>query len=74
MKKNFFLSKTVDALSEKQIKDLNTIFGGAVDIPIEIYYPTGGGGPRCPDGFYWHDGLGRCLEIGTVPYKDVSVR
>jgi len=69
MKKNFFLHKTVDALSEKQIKDLNAIFGGAQDEPMDPYIPTGGGGPRCPDGYYWHTGLGRCLKEGTLPVR-----
>lgn len=72
MKKKFFLNKTVDALSEKQIEDLDKIFGGAQDIPDETHIPTGGGGPRCPDGYYWHDGVGRCLRIGTYPEKKAT--
>lgn len=67
MKKKFFLHKTVDALTEKQVDDLNNIFGGIKDIPVDIYYPTGGGGPHCPDGFYWHEGVQRCIKNGTYP-------
>lgn len=67
MKKKFFLHKTMDALSEKQVKDLNQIFGGLKDVPVDIHYPTGGGGPRCPDGYYWHEGVSRCLKNGTYP-------
>lgn len=66
MNKKFFLSKTVDALSDKQVKDLNNVFGGLRDIPVEIYYPTIAA-PRCPDGFYWHDGVSRCIKDGTYP-------
>ncbi|MFK7749109.1 MAG: hypothetical protein AB8B65_12010 [Kordia sp.] len=79
MKKKFFLNKTVDALSEKQLKDLNTVFGGlatrgeeAAGVPWDddiIHYPTGGGGPRCPDGYYWNVNLGRCLREGDYPYE-----
>jgi hypothetical protein len=66
MKKKFFLHKTVDALSEKQVEDLNQIFGGIANIPVEIYYPTIAN-PACPDGFYWHNGVNRCLKNGTYP-------
>ena len=68
MKKKFFLHKTVDALSEKQIKDLDQVFGGVVGIPIDdiIHYPTGGGGPRCPDGYYWNVNRGRCMKLWDV--------
>ena len=82
MKKKFFLNKTVEALSEKQVTDLNSIFGGAVrtddsgavGVPNDdiIYYPTGGGGPRCPHGYYWNSHLGRCLRDGEVSH-DVAV-
>ncbi|QHI36022.1 hypothetical protein IMCC3317_13750 [Kordia antarctica] len=81
MKKKFFLHKTVDALSEKQLKDLNQVFGGlatnssdAAGIPNDdiIHYPTGGGGPRCPDGFYWHSGVQRCIKDGTYPHVPVD--
>lgn len=75
MKKKFFLNKTVTALTDKQIEDLNAIFGGVADVPADPYIPTGGGGPRCPDGYYWHDGVGRCLKNGTYPpvkHKPVS--
>jgi hypothetical protein len=74
MKKKFFLHKTVDALSEKQIEDLDNIFGGLADVPNDdiIHYPTGGGGPRCPDGYYWHERLGRCLKDGELPYEPVE--
>ncbi|MFK7749108.1 MAG: hypothetical protein AB8B65_12005 [Kordia sp.] len=72
MKKKFFLNKTVDALSEKQIEDLNAIFGGAEDIPVDDHIPTGGGGPRCPDGYYWNVNLGRCLRAyEPVDHKPV---
>ncbi|MGH1388219.1 hypothetical protein [Kordia sp.] len=74
MKKKFFLNKTVDALSEKQIEDLNAIFGGAQDIPDETHIPTGGGGPRCPDGYYWHDGVQECLKNGTYPARPAERR
>jgi hypothetical protein len=67
MNKKFFLSKTVDALSEKQVKDLDQVFGGLRDIPVVIHYPTGGGGPRCLDGYYWHEGVQRCIKNGTYP-------
>jgi len=69
MNKKFFLSKTIDALSENQVKDLNAVFGGAQDIPADTYIPTGGGGPRCPDGYYWHEGVGGCIKNGTYPAR-----
>lgn len=82
MKKKFFLNKTVDALSEKQIEDLDKIFGGvaaaaagAVGLPWDddiIHIPTGGGGPRCPDGFYWHERYG-CLREGELPHEPIEV-
>ncbi|AXG72027.1 hypothetical protein KORDIASMS9_04289 [Kordia sp. SMS9] len=74
MKKKFFLNKTVAALSEKQIADLDSIFGGVADIPIDdiIHYPTGGGGPRCPDGYYWHEGTARCIRDGEYPYEEAK--
>jgi hypothetical protein len=65
MNKKFFLSKTVDALSEKQAKDLDQVFGGLK--PSQPYIPTGGGGLRCPDGFYWHTGVQACIKNGTYP-------
>lgn len=76
MKKKFFLHKTVDALSKKQIEDLDQVFGGLVTIPIDgiisipiddiIYYPTGGGGPRCPDGYYWNVNRGSCMKLWDI--------
>jgi len=77
MKKKFFLHKTVDALSEKQLEDLGKVFGGlhtnssdAAGIPYDddiIHIPTGGGGPRCPWGYYWHEGVQDCIKNGTYP-------
>ncbi|WP_046757966.1 hypothetical protein [Kordia jejudonensis] len=82
MKKKFFLHKTVDALTEKQINDLNSVFGGlsqgasdtAVGLPYDddIHIPTGGGGPRCPYGYYWNHYYGRCFKEGDYPH-DVAV-
>jgi hypothetical protein len=69
MKKKFFLNKTVDALSTNQVNDLNAVFGGAQDVPHDPYIPTGGGGPRCPDGYYWHDGIQGCVKNGTLPAR-----
>ena len=69
MKKNFFLKKSIDELSDKQLKDLDAVFGGVRDIPVVIYYPTGGGGPRCPYGFYWHSGTERCYRNGSYPIE-----
>jgi hypothetical protein len=79
MKKKFFLHKTVDSLSEKQLTDLNQVFGGlattdgsdAAGIPYDdiIHYPTGGGGPRCPDGYYWNATVGDCLKDGVYPHE-----
>ncbi|WP_430409454.1 hypothetical protein [Kordia sp.] len=77
MKKKFFLHKTVDALTEKQVTDLNNVFGGLSQGSVDasglvydddiIYIPTGGGGPRCPWGYYWHEGVQRCIKDGTYP-------
>ncbi|WP_298419573.1 hypothetical protein [uncultured Kordia sp.] len=66
MKKKFFLHKTVSALTDKQVQDLDQIFGGLRDVPVEIYYPTIAA-PMCPDGFYWHSGVNQCLKNGTYP-------
>ena len=82
MKKKFFLQKTVDALTDKQIDDLNNVFGGlstsatnAAGVPIDddiIHYPTGGGGPRCPDGYYWNHYYQRCFKEGDYPHVPVD--
>lgn len=63
MKKSFFLSKGLDKFSELQINDLSDIKGGAIYIPDVIYYPTGGGGFRCPDGQVWSEKLRKCVSV-----------
>ncbi|WP_237275520.1 carbohydrate-binding module family 14 protein [Tenacibaculum ovolyticum] len=59
MKKSFFLSKGLEKFSEQQINDLSLVKGGA--LPPEIYYPTGGGGRRCPEGLVWSESLQKCV-------------
>ncbi len=62
MKKSFFLSKGLEKFEDLQINNLNNIKGGAEDIPVDVYYPTGGGGRRCPHGQVWSDRLGKCVN------------
>ncbi|WP_299109045.1 hypothetical protein [uncultured Tenacibaculum sp.] len=71
MKKTFFLSKGLDKFSNLQINNLDHFKGGALaDVPVEIYYPTSGGGKLCPDGMVWSDTLGRCVDrYQELPHK-----
>ncbi|CAL2102116.1 conserved protein of unknown function [Tenacibaculum sp. 190130A14a] len=63
MKKSFFLSKGLDKFSNQQINDLSLIRGGAIPVEQEeIYYPTSGGGKKCPNGMVWSDTLNRCVS------------
>ncbi|SEB35532.1 hypothetical protein SAMN04489761_0067 [Tenacibaculum sp. MAR_2009_124] len=71
MKKSFFLSKGLEKFTDFQVNDLNNITGGAEDIPVDVYYPTGGG-RRCPHGQVWSDRLGKCvnyIEAAEVSHK-----
>ena len=68
MKKNFFLKKTINELSEKQLKDLDAIFGGRP--PIPVYLPTRAF--RCIEGMHWNDTLGRCVPNVLVEEESNS--
>ncbi|WGH74961.1 hypothetical protein P8625_12880 [Tenacibaculum tangerinum] len=70
MKKSFFLSKGLEKFSDLQINNLDLVKGGAVYVPEEIYYPTSGGGKRCPDGQIWSDKLQKCVSFIEVEEED----
>ncbi|CAL2057593.1 hypothetical protein [Tenacibaculum sp. 190524A05c] len=64
MKKSFFLPKGLEKFSNKQINDLSLIKGGAIPTDDDvIYYPTSGGGGKCPHGQVWSHKLQRCVAI-----------
>ncbi|SEK43454.1 hypothetical protein SAMN04487910_0519 [Aquimarina amphilecti] len=66
MKKVFLLPKGLDKFSKKELKNMEAILGGTVDVPDIIYYPTSGG-RRCAEGQVWSETLRRCVvvAIGT---------
>ncbi|WP_299253112.1 hypothetical protein [uncultured Aquimarina sp.] len=62
MKKVFLLSRGLDKFSAKELKNMETILGGTVNVPVEIYYPTSGG-RRCVDGQIWSETLQKCVPV-----------
>ena len=62
MKKSFFLSKGLEKFSKLDLKQMDNITGGDLYIPIEVYYPTGGGGRRCLQGQHWSNTLDKCVN------------
>lgn len=74
MKKSFFLSKGLNKFSDLQISNMKDIKGGIATIPGDvIYYPTGGGGKRCPEGQVWSDKFGKCVYILVVDEKESTI-
>ncbi|WP_431166939.1 hypothetical protein [Tenacibaculum halocynthiae] len=72
MKKKFFLPKGIEKFSNLEVNSLEEFKGGALYVPIEIYYPTGGGGRRCPDGMVWSETLSKCVtKIAVEEKKEV---
>ena len=69
MKKGFFLSKGLEKFSSQELKNMENITGGALYVPVEIYYPTGGGGRLCVEGQVWSESLGKCVNVG---YEEIS--
>lgn len=70
MKKDFFLSKGLEKFSSKELKSMENIIGGALYVPVEIHYPTGGGGRLCPQGMVWSNSKGKCVSIIAVEEKE----
>ncbi|WP_298539850.1 hypothetical protein [uncultured Aquimarina sp.] len=64
MKKVFLLPSGLDKFSTKELKNLETILGGTIDVPVVIYYPTSGG-RRCADGQVWSETLKKCVPIAV---------
>ncbi|AXT49635.1 hypothetical protein D1818_01910 [Aquimarina sp. BL5] len=62
MKKVFLLPRGLDKFSSKELKNMEAILGGTIDVPVEIYYPTSGG-RRCADGQVWSETLQKCVPI-----------
>lgn len=61
MKKDFFLSKGLEKFSSQELKNMENIIGGALYVPVETYYPTGGGGRVCPQGMVWSNTQNKCV-------------
>ncbi len=64
MKKAFFLSKGLEKFSNLKTEELQSIRGGIQGVPSDndkIYYPTSGGGRKCPIGMVWSDTYQMCL-------------
>ncbi|MDH7446474.1 hypothetical protein [Aquimarina sp. 2201CG14-23] len=68
MKKVFLLPRGLDKFSAQELKNMEAILGGAVDVPVETYYPTSGG-RRCIDGQVWSETLQKCVPLVAVSHQ-----
>lgn len=75
MKKTFFLTKGLNKFSNLQIEDLQNVRGGAIGEANDdiIYYPTSGGGKKCPPGQIWSDKFQMCMARAIESPHDVKI-